>query len=777
MLELVVNGYSTGKIGEFVLRDGALFAQRDELSGLGFRIPESASPTRDGLIALAALTGVTSRIDQATQTLYVTAAPDRLLPTLLQADTNGAAAEQAESGTGATLNYDVTGVLADGRNTASGSFDLRAFSPWGVVSSGVLAYAGGGPGGVGTDSAIRLDSAYVYSDPDTLRRYRLGDFTTSGLGWTRQVRLGGAQINSDFSMRPDLVTFPLPSVSGSVAVPSTVDVLVNGTQLLSRQVQPGPFQIAQLPVVTGTGTVAMTVTDALGRQVTTTLPFYASSSLLAPGLQSYSVEVGKVRRNWGILSDDYGDLAGSATYRRGLSSAVTVEAHAEGTVGQAMGGAVLVVNVANLGMANFAAASSTASGLSGTQLSAGMQRIGRVFSVGASATMASHNFRDLAAMNGDPAPQRQINANAGLSLGRFGSLGVAYTAVDRDAVPAPIRFFAPPGSFVPQNFSTAGGVPSIANDVVSFQPAQRSHILTVSYSSRIGKVSIFATGFHDFAAKNSTGVMFGLSIPLGGRGSASANAGSGSSGGYAQIQAQQSAVSTGDWGYQAYATRGTLDHEFAELSYKSPWALVSAGADRIDRQTTLRTEAQGALSFADGGLFPSNTINDSFAVVDTDGVKGIHVLNENREVGTTDSAGRLLVPDLRSYDLNHIAIDPVDVPMDAMVPTTEQNVRPQDRSGVVVRFPVQTSHGALLRLVDKAGGPIAIGSTATLATTGVTVPVGYGGEAFVQDLSPGRNQLTIERPNGQRCVAILDYRVTPGEIPTIGPLPCQEQAP
>src|ERR1019366_7347347 len=142
------------------------------------------------------------------------------------------------------------------------------------------------------------------------------------------------------------------------------------------------------------------------------------------------------------------------------------------------------------------------------------------------------------------------------------------------------------------------------------------------------------------------------------------------------------------------------DHEFAELQYKSPWALVSAGADRIDRQTALRATAQGAVSFADGGLFASNTINDSFAVVDTNGAKGIRVLADNREVGTTDAAGRLLVPDLRSFDLNHIAIEPTDVPVDATVPFTTREVRPQDRSGVVVRFPVKIGHGALLRLVD-----------------------------------------------------------------------------
>jgi len=50
------------------------------------------------------------------------------------------------------------------------------------------------------------------------------------------VRLGGAQIATDFSLRPDLVTFPVPIVAGSVAVPSNVDVLVNNVRVLSLEV-------------------------------------------------------------------------------------------------------------------------------------------------------------------------------------------------------------------------------------------------------------------------------------------------------------------------------------------------------------------------------------------------------------------------------------------------------------------------------------------------------------------------------------------------------------
>lgn len=71
-------------------------------------------------------------------------------------------------------------------------------------------------------------------------------------------------------------------------MPSTVDVLSNGSQVLLRQVNAGTFEISQLPVVNGASTISLTVTDAIGRQFTMTQPFYASTALLAPRLQTLS---------------------------------------------------------------------------------------------------------------------------------------------------------------------------------------------------------------------------------------------------------------------------------------------------------------------------------------------------------------------------------------------------------------------------------------------------------------------------------------------------------
>jgi outer membrane usher protein len=748
-LDVQVNGQFIGKIGEFALRHGMLFVRPDELRDLGFRVPISRASRTGGLIGLSDLPGISWTLDARNQVLQVTATDSALLPTVLQPYGTGAIEGRRviESGTGMTLNYDTVGTFSGGQSGGSGSMEMRAFSPRGILSSEWLGYAGATAGPTGSNTAIRLDSAYTFADVNTLRRYSVGDYINGGLAWTRPIHLEGVQVISDFSMRPDLVTFPMPSIAGSAAVPSTVNVLADGNLTVSSQVTAGPFEIPQLPVVQGAGTISMTVTDAMGHQVTLNQPFYASSTMLAPRLQTFAMQSGLVRRNWGSASYDYGKLAGAAIYRRGLTPKFTVEGSAEGTPGAFMAGAGGVVQVGNLGIVNFAVAPSVGSGQAGVQFSAGAQRIGRVFSLGGAAILADRNYRDVASMNGSGVPRKQLSAFTGLSLRRFGSSGLAYAAVNQDASPVLLQ----------------QGV----------TPAQHSQVASANYSLQVHHVFLYATEFRDLVNKGSSGLQIGLTIPFGRRNAITV---SGTSNGSGQVEVQQPAPMIGDWGYQAFLSVDGTTHEFAQGQYKSPVGLFTAGVDSDDGVTTVRLESQGAFSLVDHGLFPSNTIYDSFAVVDTNPVAHVRVLQENRDVGTTNSSGRLLVPDMRSFDLNRIAIEPTDIPPEATINTASRELRPQDRSGVVVKFPIKFSHGALLKLVDATGVAVPLGSTATLRATGTVVPVGYDGDAYVEDLSP-HNELLIEFPDGNRCTAAFDYKSIAGDIPLIGPLRCVEKKP
>ena len=413
-----------------------------------------------------------------------------------------------------------------------------------------------------------------------------------------------------------------------------------------------------------------------------------------------------------------------------------------------MGGAGGVAQIANLGVVNFAAAVSGGSGRTGAQFSLGAQRIGRVFSIGGAAIIANRDYRDVASMNGDGVQRKQLSGFASLYFKRFGSLGAAYSGIDQDPTPNPIPF-----------------------GVVS---AEHSHVASGNYSLQVHRVTIYTSGFKDFAATGeSGGLQAGITIPFGRRSSVNV---SGTSDGNVQVQAQRSAALIGEWGYDAYVSAGNAQHEFGQVQYKSSVGLFTAGIDQSAGQTTMRLESQGALSWVDGGLFPSNEIYDSFAIVDTSPMPHVHVYQENRDVGRTGSSGRLLVPDMRSFDLNHIDIEPTDIPPDVTINTATREMRPQDRSGVVVKFPIKFSRSALLHLVDDAGAPMPLGSTATLRATGTVVPVGYDGEAYVEDLS-AHNEIAVERLDGRHCTITFDYHPVPGGIPSIGPLKCKEARP
>jgi outer membrane usher protein len=745
LLEIHVNGRNIGKVGEFVLIHSRLMVRPAELRDLGFKVPAQLVPDARGLILLSDLPGVTWSLDLRNQVLEFKALDSALIPVILTADQRSSQVgpRHIESGTGLTLNHDVVANYGGGQFGGSGSFDLRGFSPMGTFNSDWMNFAGRNSGSPNKVSTLRLDTAYSMADVNSMRRYSAGDFINPGLSWNRPVHMEGLQARSDFSMRPDLVTFPLPSLSGSAAVPSTVNVLVNGNQVLSQSVDGGPFSISQLPVVSGAGVVTMNMTNAQGQQVSVSQPFYGGSTLLAPGLQTYGGQVGLVRRNWGTVSNDYGKIAGTGYYRRGLTQTLTLEAEGEGTPGATMGGVGGALIVANLAMINVDVAASTGAGKLGDLFSVGAQHVGLKIGLGGSAQFSNSSYRDVAAMNGSGIVRRQLSAYGSYSTHKYGSGSLAYAGEDTDAPTVVIN-------------GTIG-------------QSQQSHILSANYTVQIHHISFYATEYKSLDNGGNSSTQIGMTIPLGRRRSMSVS-GSIPAGG--QVQVQQSISRIGDWGYNGYVSEGAANHEFGQVEYKSPVGLFTAGVDYGAGSATLRMESQSAVSFVDHSVFLSNTVYDSFAVVDTGPIQNVHVLSENRDVGITNKAGKLLVTDLRSFDLNRIGIDPNDVPADATLENPKREIRPQDRSGVVVRFPIQYNNSALLKLVDATGAALPVGSTAVLRSTGVSYPIGYDGEAYIEKLDE-HNQLDVTRPNGKHCFVAFDYLATPGDIPTIGPLRCE----
>ena len=174
--------------------------------------------------------------------------------------------------------------------------------------------------GDGQREYVRFDTFWNHSDPETLESWQVGDLVSSSLSWSRALRMGGFQWRKNFQLRPDLLTFPVASVDGTALVPSSLSLYVNGVQQYSASVPSGPFVLNQVSGINGAGQATIITRDALGRSVTTTLPLYVDTRLLARELSDYSMEVGVLRRNYGRRSFGYAnDPVASASGRYGVS--------------------------------------------------------------------------------------------------------------------------------------------------------------------------------------------------------------------------------------------------------------------------------------------------------------------------------------------------------------------------------------------------------------------------------------------------------------------------
>jgi outer membrane usher protein len=170
-----------------------------------------------------------------------------------------------------------------------------------------------------------------------------------------------------------------------------------------------------------------------------------------------------------------------------------------------------------------------------------------------------------------------------------------------------------------------------------------------------------------------------------------------------------------------------------------------------------------------GGVFFANRIDDAFAVIET-AAPNVEVFHENRPGGMTDSRGRALIPGLRSYQRNKIAIDTAKLPVDADISATEGYVTPADRAGVRLDFAMRTNiHPAIVVFKGADGKPLPAGARGQIEG-GESFVVGYDGRAYIKNLS-GENKVTIAMID-RECRASFGYQARPDEQVVISDVTC-----
>jgi outer membrane usher protein len=745
LVDLIVNGQRQPDVVRAEQwPDGALLLRADAWSDARLTPPAQQRTLSDGSAgyALDALPGATYRINRQNLSLEINAPATAFVGSTM--GLQGAGSElPVRPEPGVLLNYDVSAQRGPGGGPLTGGAALEAVAFGGAgsfVSSALVRDDGN------TRSVTRLDTFWRYDMPERLEALVVGDTVGSGGGWSRPVRYGGVRWGRDFGMRPGFVTMPQLTLNGEAALPSIVEVLVNNARRLSQPLQPGPFELTNVPIVTGAGEVNLVVHDLLGRETIVRQSYYASPRLLAPGLSDFSFEAGRFRTGYG-LDSHYGDGFGAATWRQGLSTRLTGEGRLEVQARRRAAGVELAGLLGNVAVGRLALATSSGNtqgtGESGRMLQLGVERSTPLGGAALQYEHASQGF-----------------APFGEGIGPF---ALAQRARD--------RWLA----------SIAGALSETITGGASYASqtrwdGDRVQLLGLSTSTPLWRRASLSLALNKrLDGDRSWRASLTVSMPLDDGVYTSSRIDRDSNGkASATVAAGRSAPAGPGLGWrvegsslESQRARGGVQYNTSQAEYAADAASDSQG------HVAVRAGARGTVGLMAGQPFASRPVGEgSFAVVEVEGMAGVPVKRSHQVVAETDARGFAFVPGLLPWQKNQIEIDPADLPLDTEVGEVTQQLIPYARSGAVLKFAVRRTRQALLVLQQPDGGAVPVGTRVRLLPQGTEFLAGRRGAVWLTDLAAERQQIEVIWPAGG-CRLDLQVPVSEGGTPAkIGPLAC-----
>ncbi|MBM9558685.1 fimbrial biogenesis outer membrane usher protein, partial [Acinetobacter nosocomialis] len=572
----------------------------------------------------------------------------------------------------AILNYSLYHTITNDESIFSGSAEGIFNSALGNFSSGVL-YNGSNETSYSHEKWVRLESKWQYVDPEKVRIYTLGDFVSNSSDWGSSVRLAGFQWSSAYTQRGDIVTSALPQFSGSAALPSTLDLYVNQQKIYSGLVPSGPFDIKQLPFISG-NEVTLVTTDATGQQSITKKPYYFSSKILAKGINEFSVDVGVPRYNYGLYSNDYDDATfASGAIRYGYSNSLTLSGGAEAsTDGLSNVGTGFAKNLFGVGVINADLAASQYKDENGYSALVGLEgRISKNISFNTSYRKVFDNYFDLARVS-------QIRYLKENQITSEPQNYLSYSALADEIIRAGINY----------NFYAGYGVYVGYNQIKYSDNSYK--LLSANLSGSLNKNwGFYSSAYKDYENHKDYGIYFALRYTPSTRTNAITSVSSDSGRlTYRQEVFVLSEPKINSFGWGGYVERDQDAHtNNASIygSYRARAAYLTGRYNRIGDNDQVALSATGSLVAAAGRIFAANEIGDGYAVVTNAGPQS-QIINGGINLGTTDKSGRFLIPSLMPYRENHIYLDPSYLPLNWNVKSTDQKTVVGYRQGTLVDF-------------------------------------------------------------------------------------------
>jgi outer membrane usher protein len=531
-----------------------------------------------------------------------------------------------------------------------------------------------------TSDYRRLRTEVIVDDSERMRRMTVIDTVGTSGPLGSALPIGGVTLAKNYSIDPYFIWFPTPQLAGSALTASDIEIYQNGFLTRRLHVPPGQFQIDDLQVAAiGAGSYDVVIRDAFGRETALSQPFYLSKDLLRRGLHAYNYGLGYMR-DYSFSGDpEYGEPAFLADHRYGLLDRVTGGFSLEISEEVKMGGVSLDIGLGRAGVLEMGTALGGNEAARGGAGFLGYTYFARRFSANLHMRSYSGSYANLA----------RVQQTAPVEFD--GMLRLAFR---------PLRFSSLSASWA--RTDTTDGISRIRAGLTWNQRLTRKTHLSATLERQTSMPT-------DGLSQHDLRIFAGLHIYLPSRISLDVSHSSDDNSSRQVLTAGKNVPMQQGYGYQVSLERAAFDglgDEFRpDLRFVANAAYGSYSAEYYEMagEANWRLGMAGSLALVEGALYASRPLSQSFAVVRTADLEGVRVEYNGQTVGRTRSGGEVLVPNLRSYEVNRISIAEEDLPIDYVVERFERKVVPAPRSGAVVDFGLTRMQAVIGRLVAVDG--------------------------------------------------------------------------
>lgn len=782
--DVVVAAANTAQSVTMVLRvqlntqdKGDLFVERtpdrdflvkvQDLKAMGFKDPAGAVVVVDGetYIALRSMRGVSYEFQEKGLSLKITADPALLsASSLMMPGRQSKARGTAQEAGSAFFNYSLTAAGGGGaaRNIGFAGEAGWRFGDYLLLSDGATIRTQGGG-----RKFVRLMTSLTRDDRESLHRTVIGDFFTPSRDFSTGVSLGGVSVSKLYGLNPYFIQFPMQNVAGTVALPSDLEVFMDGQRIRTEKLQPGPFELRDILAYGGAHNVQLVLRDAFGRTQQLSYSFYFSDQPLGKGLHEYSYSAGAIRRAYGTDSNRYGPAALSMLHRYGFSDALTLGLRAEATKDFFNAGPLASVVLGTAGIASIGLAASSVAGHQGASALASYSYQSKKWSVNAS---VRRQWRDYASL-GDPpiVTNKKIEGTlSGSYLLQQGSVSLSH-------------------SFLSTRADMASSSPTAARPF-AVTALERQRTTSLSYSTPLvsGRATLSASLSHIKDKARSRNELFvGVIVFLDKDHSVAGNYRGDGHSNSQSVQFRQTQPIGEGFGYNLSADRlsdggGQNIRAKSELQYNAPAAILRAELGRTHQSgkntDDYRLLVAGGIGYVGKHLAFGRPITGSFGVVTVGDLAGVGVSVNGQPVGTTNGQGMVFVPTLTPYFDNDVSIAPETIPIDYSISSHVKTVSPSSRSGALLEFNVTRIQAFSGKLKYRHSGvvrPIEFHEVSVNADgRPLAFVTGRGGEFYIENLKPGTHGGSAD-VEGKACRFVLDIPTTGETFVDLGDVECR----